>query len=721
MAERRPGATQGSQHLRALRPREVSGDADQEDALAHLGQYREMVAAWCERAITTAWDNGRLGYPATTQLPFEEEVFAILRQGSGRATAYLERARRRVADLEWAPGGAVSPSPRAPLARLAKEFDLSPLSAELVILIAAPSIWGDFARLYGIISNNPDRPLCDEALLCQLLLPQVTCYEVSRELDDGQPLLRHGFVRAGGGRRPFADLSIDPVVIEQLRGEPLGRAAGDEAAVTLRAQNRRLEELRVPPELLRDLLGTLAQARQGPLRLVVRGRSGSGRRTLFGCLAAQANRMLGIIDASLLADTSAGWTSRLGVLLQRVALRGWLPCVTGLEAVVLREPAVAGLLRSVFRCHPGPLLLRCEAKAHPPLDPGYECFDLPALSEGERVELWQGALSRRDLSPAPASWLAASYHVGPGTVERVVEQVALRSAAGAALAPEGLCAALEGALRQHREDQIGQVATRVGRLATWSSVVLPEDVIASIHEFISRLEHRRKVYETWGFDRLMTSSRGITALFQGGPGTGKSMVAGIIARELGFDLYRVDLSRILSKWIGETERNLARVFDAAEEGRVIILFDEADSLFARRTQVQSSVDRYANVEVNYLLQRLDSFEGVAILTTNFGTSIDEAFKRRLSFRLTFPFPDEEMRAELWRVHLPPELPTAGAFDLGALARRYELSGGYIRNCALRAAFLAAQEGGALTQEHLEYAIQLEYRELGKITEAGRLE
>jgi len=177
----------------------------------------------------------------------------------------------------------------------------------------------------------------------------------------------------------------------------------------------------------------------------------------------------------------------------------------------------------------------------------------------------------------------------------------------------------------------------------------------------------------------------------------------------------------MSKWIGETERNLAAVFDAAEDGQAILLFDEADSLFAKRTEVRSSNDRYANLEVNYLLQRLDSFEGVAILTSNFDGAIDPAFKRRLSLRLQFPFPDEDMRLRLWATHVTPQTPTVGDFDFGELARRFPLSGGYIRNCVVRAAFLAAHEHRPLAQAHLLRAIQLEYRELGKLSTSSRME
>ena len=204
--------------------------------------------------------------------------------------------------------------------------------------------------------------------------------------------------------------------------------------------------------------------------------------------------------------------------------------------------------------------------------------------------------------------------------------------------------------------RLGHIANHVTRLARWEQVALPEDLLDSLREFIGRIRHRRTVYEAWGFDAKMSTSRGLSALFYGPPGTGKSMVAGLIARELGLELYRVDLARIVSKWIGETEKNLAEVFDAAEDGQVVILFDEADSLFAKRTEVKSSVDRYANLEVNYLLQRLDSFEGICILTTNLEGSIDQAFKRRMSLRLQFPFPDEDMRVRLWASHLPARDP-----------------------------------------------------------------
>jgi SpoVK/Ycf46/Vps4 family AAA+-type ATPase len=373
----------------------------------------------------------------------------------------------------------------------------------------------------------------------------------------------------------------------------------------------------------------------------------------------------------------------------------------------------------VLRRHPGPLALRLPPDAEILLEPGYLLLDLPARSERERAESWATALERYGIALPDPSELAARYRVGPGIVDRVCAEIARRP--DPATDPAARMRDLDETVRQHLETRLGKTATRVHRLASWADIVLPEDIIDSLLELTARVRHRRKVFEAWGFDRSMTTSRGITALFAGSPGTGKTMVAGVIARDLGLDLYRVDVSRISSRWLGETEKNLGQLFDAAEDGQVMLLFDEADSLFGKRTEVKSSNDRYANMEVNYLLQRLDSFEGIAILTTNFGKAIDPAFKRRLTYRMTFPFPDEDMREQLWRSLIPPQVPIQGRINYSDLAQRFRLSGGYIRNAALRAAFLAAEEGTPLSHDHIERAIRMEFREIGKLAESGVLE
>ena len=695
--------------MAALRPRRDEPPVDRGAAVRELGTRLDLVGAWCERAIADGWDSGRISHAAEHGFPFASEVGALLGWPTGRASEHVKAALARVAQLS-----SRAHSIDSPWSALAREMGLSELALDILAIVAAPSFCGELARVYAIVANDPARPGCDEHLLCQILGDAHSRLEIAHELLPSSPLVRRGLVVPGLGVRPFQELRVEPVVLRRLTGDSFEEDCADDV-VALYGARRDLGEIALAGPLRQAIERALDAPLTGTeLRLVLRGRPGSGRRTVASALAARAHRRLGTVDVAAFAREPASAGEQLRAALHATALRGWLPCVTGFDGIVTDGTAASDWLRTALRRHPGPVVLRCGLETHPPLDPGYLCFDLHALCETERASFWREALAGHGLDDAPADMLAAKYSVGAGVIESVVRQVASVAVAG------DLKDQIETALRQHRQSRIDALASPVHRLASWSELVLPPDAIDSIKEFVSRVRHRRKVFEAWGFDRLMSTSRGLTALFQGPPGTGKTLVAGVIARELGADLYRIDLSRILSKWIGETERNLGAIFDAAEDGQTVLLFDEADALFARRTEVKSSTDRYANAEVNYLLQRLDSFEGIAILTTNLETSVDPAFKRRLSFRMTLPFPDEETRVNLWRAHLPPQLPTAGLLDVHALAKRFSLSGGFIRNSALRAAFLAAQEGSALTQAHLERAVRMEYREAGRLAEQGTL-
>jgi hypothetical protein len=679
-----------------------------------------QVGARVALAIAHAWNSGRIARPDPFRPPFADEVDGLLGVGpTDRAADDVSRAMSRLNAIEdmLASAERSRMQRRTPLDVLARDFELSHTAVEVLVAILAPRLEGHLARLYAILANDPTRAMVDEHLLGQILGTALK-RDVTRELDVDRPLRRYGLVQVGSGVRPFAALTVDPVVVRFIadlppEGEP-------EPYLTVRTVERDLEELELPRTILEKALRYASDTNgDGPARIVVRGRTGFGRHTLLCSLAARAGRALGIIDLAGVPRGPGLLASALDVALRRALLRGLLPCIDGIEQVPEEDPQTKLQLASVIRSYPGPLGVRLPAEAPVPLDPGYLLLDLPQRSERQRIESWSIALERHGIPLHDAHALASRYRVGPGTIHAVCASVARHP--DRPTEPAALLAELEQALRQRLESRIGATATRVSRLATWSDIVLPQDIIDSLLELTSRVRHRRLVYEQWGFDRALTTARGITALFQGGPGTGKTMVAGVIARELGLELFRVDVSRITSKWLGETEKNLSSLFDAAEEGQVMLLFDEADSLFAKRTEVKTSVDRYANMEVNYLLQRLDSFEGIAILTTNFGTSIDPAFKRRLTYRVTFPFPDEDMREQLWRTVIPPLVPIEGQLEFSRLAQRFRMSGGYIRNAALRAAFLAAEEGRALSQDHLERAVRMEFREIGKLAETGTLE
>jgi hypothetical protein len=696
----------------ALAPRAEGQRAAPGEYQTMLDHYRRTLFTLASLAIARDWDSGRLSFATNDRPPFESEVLALVGRGGALAGQRVTEAKAAFQEASQALVAARGALNRrsTPIDILCAEHGISK-NGELVLLaVAAPALWGEIGRLYGILANETGRATCDELLLVQLFRDTVPRREIMRELDPSAPLMRSGLIRASDRARPFQALGVDPVVVKLIADLDVEQDV-EPGAVRV-PPTVSLERFVAPRDVIERALADFAIAPPGRARIVVRGRSGVGRRTLLAALAQQAGRMLATIDAqALIRDKQV---SALATLLQRVHMRGWLPCIDGLESIGSEDNATRGLVRDVLRDHLGPLAIRLPHDAQPPLPPGYIKIDLPTPTLTARSEQWANELSAHGLAARDLDALAARFTVGAGTIRRVVDIVARQPVADVDVA-------IEDAMRQHLESTIGEVASRVARLASWSQIVLPRDIHDSIIELISRARHRRTVYDTWGFDQVMSTSRGLTALFQGGPGTGKTLVAGAIARELGLDLYRIDLSRVISKWIGETEQNLARVLDAAEQGQAVILFDEADSLFAKRTAVRSSVDRYANIEVNYLLQRFDSFEGVAILTTNHGTSIDSAFARRLSLRLTFPFPDEEARERLWRVHLPDQVPRAPNLDLVGLARRFAMSGGYIRNAALRAAFIAAEERTPLSQEHLERAVRAEFREGGKLAESGVLE
>jgi SpoVK/Ycf46/Vps4 family AAA+-type ATPase len=258
------------------------------------------------------------------------------------------------------------------------------------------------------------------------------------------------------------------------------------------------------------------------------------------------------------------------------------------------------------------------------------------------------------------------------------------------------------------------VAQKITPRQRFDDLVLPQDSLAQLHEMAARVTSGELVLERWGFGKRMSLGRGVTALFSGPPGTGKTMAAEVVAGALGLDLYRIDLAQVVSKYIGETEKNLNAVFSAAEDSNAILFFDEADALFGRRSEVQDAHDRYANIEVAYLLQKMEQYEGAAILATNLRQNLDEAFMRRLSFVINFPFPDESSRQRIWQGIWPEETPVDSQLDFARLARRFRLSGGNIRNIALAAAYLAAQDGGLVTNEHLLLAVRREYQKMGKI-------
>jgi len=339
---------------------------------------------------------------------------------------------------------------------------------------------------------------------------------------------------------------------------------------------------------------------------------------------------------------------------------------------------------------------------------------LPGVAE--RTALWRTELER------------AGVRAHPGDVEHVAGLFALGAVhiAGAARTvargrpADGTVerAVLARAARERSRSGLERIAEEVPTVYRWEDLVLPVATQRRIREIGEAVRHRHRVFDTWSFGRLVGGHASVRALFSGPSGTGKTMSATVLAGDLGLALYRVDLSRVVSKYVGETEKNIERILIAAESSNAILLFDEADALFGKRTEVKDAHDRYANIETAFLLQRIENFDGVVILATNLAGNLDEAFGRRIHFQVEFPVPDEALRAKLWRLALPGSAPVADDFDPDFLARMFPMTGGGIRNASLMAAFMAAREGEPIGMLHIVRALARQRRQQGKVPSAA---
>jgi SpoVK/Ycf46/Vps4 family AAA+-type ATPase len=366
-------------------------------------------------------------------------------------------------------------------------------------------------------------------------------------------------------------------------------------------------------------------------------------------------------------------------------------------------PAAKAVARLLSRSHGVTFLDTRDAWP----EPGFETavFDIAKPLATEQMAAWQAALGKAAPQGLPAL-LAGQFSLSLADIH---------SLAAAAKAPGQAAGTLESRLWRGCLNRLRPALDRLGQTidakAGWDNLVLPRQELDLLRQIAAQVRGRAEVYDEWGFRERMNRGLGISVLFAGDSGTGKTMAAEVIARDLGLILYRIDLSGVVSKYIGETEKNLRKVFDAAEDGGAVLFFDEADALFGARSEVKDSHDRYANIEINYLLQRIESYRGLAILASNMKKSLDQAFLRRLRFIVNFPHPGAAERLVMWEKAFPPQTPVKD-LDAARLAK-LNLTGGSISNVALNAAFLAAQQGGKVTMALIFEAARAEFRKLEK--------
>jgi SpoVK/Ycf46/Vps4 family AAA+-type ATPase len=615
------------------------------------------------------------------------------------AAALLERIEAEADDAEAA-GADLR------LRRIARTFGLAELDVELLLIALAPDLDSRFERLYGYLHDDVSRRRASVGLWLELCGVEPASAAAWRALAAGSPLVEGRLVVVEEPDRPFLTRSLR--VPDRVSAFLLGADAPDAAVREL---------VYDCPSGPNDdgLAERLARAIGGGARLAyVRERPG----TAAGPLAAAALRMagLGVLALDLhrvRPDEDLGALAALSAREARLAgagvLAGPLDALGGRDAAAIR--AIAELPTTVVLFGPAnwdpawsrQVPYRCDSEA-------------PAPEERER--LWTAELDGQAAMVDPAA-VTRPFRLTGEQVRRAARAARLQATgSGRSVSADDLRA---GARAQNAAG-LERLATRLEPAVGFADLVLPEEVLESLTELIVRARHRELVLGRWAMAGASSRRRGLTALFAGASGTGKTMAAEVLAFEMGLDLYVVDLASVVDKYVGETEKNLDRIFAEAESVNGVLLFDEADALFGKRSDVSDAHDRYANVEVAYLLQRMELFEGIAILATNLRSNLDEAFARRLDLLIDFPDPEEEDRLRLWRRCLGTAAPREDDLDLEFLARAFRMSGGNIRNIVVAAAYAAAEDGAPISMSHLVRATQREYRKLGRMvveSEFGR--
>ncbi|HEY4004104.1 MAG TPA: ATP-binding protein [Pseudonocardia sp.] len=606
-----------------------------------------------------------------------------------------------------------------PLEWLSDAFGLTEFDLDVVLICLAPEVDLRYERVYAYLCDDVRRrrPTVELVLdlLCGSAEDKLRCRD---RFAPGAPLSRHEMLHLDPPDGiPHAPLlahtpRLDAQIVDVLLGQGgVDRRLAAWCRLVAPDPDKDPEDPGVEGATV-DVVTSMvaaARARDAAPRLYLHGTARGARLPIAGAVAGAAGVALLCVDGT----AAARRPELLPLVFREARLHGAVLFLDDLDALREDTEAWALLLRTLASDQG--ITVLAGARAWPltgDVVTGVVTLPVEAPGAPRRRACWASALARYgvELGAGDLDVLAARYRLDAAQIEDAAAAcwptAALRHSSVPGLAD------VSAAARDRSGHELAALARRVRPRCGWRDLVLPSDALAQLGEVCDRARYRERVVTEWGFGRLGRHGLGTSVLFTGGSGTGKTIAAQLIAGELGLDLYTVDLARVVSKYIGETEKNLGRIFDAAADADAVLFFDEADALFGKRSDVQDSHDRYANIEVSFLLQRIEQFEGVAILATNLRQHLDEALLRRLAFAISFPFPDEESRRRIWEV-VWPDVPRAACVDLDLLARRFVLPGGNIRNIAFGASFLAAADGGVVRMAHLMHATRREYQKLGK--------
>jgi len=661
---------------------------------------------------------GRRRASLTGQLALTSEEVELALGGPPALRDDLERTHGVNAALA-ALVQALATRPEPLLARLVRVFTLSETDLAIVSLLLAPELDPELERVYAYALDDFARRRFDIGFVARVIAAGhgPTIDRVLLRFDDTAPLRRLGVVTLG----PLADAPATmrpPRLADRIVGFLRGHDTIDELVhglVRIGELAPRRTDVVMDPELVPRIARALDDPSHAP-RVLLAGPEGAGRAMIAEALIGERGRTCVRID--LAGFVAVGKIAeRVAAALRVAALRDAAAILEGGTAIDRDAPrAMIRALASGLADLAVPVVFTLTS--HPSwlveTIPSLVELDVPAPTFRERLTLWSRALAGVTIAAEDVEVVASRYAFTGATIARAAHRAVQAARLRDPVHPQVSLDDLGDSARLMFSHRLGAMAQRIPIGFAWSDLVLPKDTHDAVREVVRFARYRSFLLEEWGFAAKLPYGRGVSAIMAGPPGTGKTMVAQLLAKELGYDLYRIDLSQVVNKYIGETEKNLAKIFDEAETSHAVLFFDEADSLFAKRTDVKSSNDRYANLEVNYLLQRMETFDGVTLLATNLEQGLDDAFKRRVRFSILFELPEEAERKQLWISMFPPKVPMAPHIDWDLMAKRFEMAGGYIKKAALRAALIAAEARRPITTADLVEAARQEYREMGRI-------
>ncbi|MCX4691731.1 ATP-binding protein [Streptomyces sp. NBC_01408] len=612
------------------------------------------------------------------------------------------------------PPAPAGPPPGSPLDVLATRFALAPLDLDLLLVALAPDLDARFEQLYGYLNDDLTRRRPTVALaleLCGHGGPAAARFRLSPTA----PLVAGGLLEVTEPERP--PLSRVLAVPDRVTAHLLGDASPDPRLADVLGEAA--DDPAVDPA---ELHRAVAAATSGTGHVHLRTRGGDPAGLAAAALRASGLRPLAL-DAAALTHPTRAVPELARAAAREARLLGAGVLLGPVEELPDKPDERARVLRTLCTVLRGIPLFTYGAGGWEPAWAADTPVTLTvaAPSPDRHVVRWRHALERAAGAygaGGDADALARSvsaHRLDAGQLRRAAD-TAVRTAAldGRPVSPDDL----RSAVRSQNGAGLARLARRVEPAVGWDDLVLPGPTHRRLRELAVRARHRDQVLGQWGMRPGGGRGRGVIALFAGSSGTGKTMSAEVVAADLGMDLYGVDLSTVVDKYVGETEKNLERIFTEASAVNAVLLFDEADAIFGKRSEVKDAHDKHANMESAYLLQRMESFDGIAILTTNLRANLDEAFTRRLDVIADFPVPDATQRLALWERCLGDRLPRADDLDLGFCADRFELAGGSIRACAVTAAYFAAASGEPLTMPQVVTAVAQEYRKLGRLVLEG---